>query len=325
VIDVDVSELEHKWSLISDEHLVHGYKSLRLSAGCFSELFLGVDPMGMRCLILVLPKGYTPDFKPVEKEKLSIALNRDPNCLVLMLRDNGYFDLFDDLVISLYRIIKDISDAETYTKVFVESFNKWSAFFDDEIANRLSENDIKGLFGELSVLSDLLENVDANRINDLLESWKGPYDTGHDFELDDKDIEVKTINAGRASISISSKVQLEETHGKGLDLIVLSVERDLLDGISLKDQFRNVKNVAVGKGGDTAILFRAIKQKGLTQGNLHEYDNYRFALRIEEVFDCLREGFPRLTIANVPESITKVKYDLSLAGIDGFKISKREF
>lgn len=318
------SELRQKWLLISKESAVNGYKSLRLPSECISEVFLGVDPKGLRCLILCLPKSHVLEFKAVEKEKLSIGLNPDINYLVLSLRDPEYNDLFDDLTISLYNVIKDISDVEIYADVFVKTFNRWSAFFEDETSDRLSENVVKGLFGELHVLHDYLAETGANTVNNLLDSWKGPYDTGHDFVLDNKDVEVKTKDYSKSDISISSKGQLQESYGKGLELLVLSVEHDLENGFSLKEKFNQVKELVVGMGGDTAILFRAIRQKGLTQKNIHQYDNFRFKIRREEVFDCLKEGFPRLTSKNIDKSITKVKYDLSMTGLERFKVSSRE-
>lgn len=319
------SELRKKWPLISKEKDLNGYKSLRLPSECISEVFLGVGPKGQRCLILFLPKSHEFDFKFVEKEKISIELDRETNYLVLSLRDPVYSDLFDDLVISLYNVIKDISDVDVYAKVFIQTFNKWSAFFEDEGSDRLTENIIKGLFGELQVLKDLVVDTDSSKVNSVLDSWKGPYDTGHDFVLDNKDIEVKTKDLTKPDVSISSETQLEEVYGKGLELLVLSVEQDLVNGFSLKDKFYQVKELVVGMGGDTAILIRAIRQKGLTHNNMHEYDNFRFKLRCEEIYDCLKDGFPRLIKANIDKSITNVKYDLNLKNLEGFQLSSRGF
>ena len=319
------SELAKKWLLISKEIALNGYRSLRLPSECISEVFLGVGPETQRCLILFLPKSHKLDFKAVTKEKISIELDDQTNFLVLSLLDPAYVDLFDDLIISLYNSIKDIPDVDVYVKVFVQTFNKWSAFFEDEDSDRLTENVVKGLFGELQVLKDLLDEAEPSKVDSVLDSWKGPYDTGHDFILDNKNVEVKTKDLSKPYISISSEVQLQEEYEKGLELLVVSVERDLANGLSLKDKFYQVKELAVGMGGDTAILIRAIRQKGLTQKNIHEYDNFRFKLRCEEIYDCLKEGFPRLIKNNIDESLTNLKYDLNLKGLEDFQLSSREF
>ncbi len=43
----------------------------------------------------------------------------------------------------------------------------------------LSQDTIKGLFGELIVLKSFVKEADSSRINDVLHTWKGPYDQGH--------------------------------------------------------------------------------------------------------------------------------------------------
>jgi len=319
------SELDKKWLLISKEKISNGYKSLRLPAECISEVFLGVGPMDQRCLLLFLPRSYKLDFKALKKENISIELDPNANYLVLSLLDPNYVDLFDDLITSLYNVVKDISEVDVYVKVFIQTFNKWTAFFENEDFDRLNKNTVKGLFGELQVLKDLLEKTNSSKVNSVLDSWKGPYDTGHDFVLDDKNIEVKTKDLTKPDVNISSETQLEGVYGKGLELLVLSVEQDFVHGISLKDKFYQVKDLVVGIGGDTAILVRAIRQKGLTQRNMHEYDNFRFKLRSEDIYDCLKDGFPRLIRSKIDKSITSVKYNLNLKGLSGFRLSSREF
>lgn len=319
------SDLEAKWGQISDNEISNGYRSLRLPAECVSEVFLAIDSFGSRCLLLSLPMSYEIDFRPVEKEKLSLEVEQVTNHLILALRDEGFADLFDDLIVFLYNEIKEIYEVDEYVTVFIQAFNKWSAFFDDQESDRLSYDTIKGIFGELQVLKDLIESSASGATNELLEAWKGPYDTGHDFVLNDRNIEVKTKEVSKLQIGISSEIQLEAEHGKGLELLVLSVESDLLNGNSLRDKFIQVKGIVVGKGGDTSILIKAIKQKGLTQKNIHEYDNFRFALRSEDVYDCLEDGFPRLIKANMDKSITRVKYRLILKGLEKFRLSHRDF
>ncbi|MBK9591013.1 MAG: PD-(D/E)XK motif protein [Crocinitomicaceae bacterium] len=41
-------------------------------------------------------------------------------------------------------------------------------------------------------LKILVEQSNSSNINETLNSWKGPYDKGHDFELSVRDIEIKT-------------------------------------------------------------------------------------------------------------------------------------
>ncbi|MBK9591014.1 MAG: hypothetical protein IPO32_05755 [Crocinitomicaceae bacterium] len=108
--------------------MTSGFRSIRISAECVSDLFIGINKDANRCLILAIPLLHETDFKAIIKENLSIEYFRDKNLIVLQLTENSYYDLFDDLVISLYQRIKDISLVSAYTKEFVQTFYKWSNF-----------------------------------------------------------------------------------------------------------------------------------------------------------------------------------------------------
>lgn len=138
------------------------------------------------------------------------------------------------LVISLYFKIKEIKDYKESTTLFIRTINMWSLFFQDEKNHGHSEDVIKGLFGELTLLNDLIRMSNSSNINDTLKTWQGPYDANHDFYFDDKNIEVSTKNNSKSDINISSEFQLEEELGKSLELVVASVESNLLNGLTLE-------------------------------------------------------------------------------------------
>lgn len=120
------SELQKKWEGLSPHKAIKGFRSIRISSECIAELFIGQNNKGNRCLILSLPKEHNVDFQSTFKENLSIELFKDTNYIVLQLTDNTYYDLFDDLILSLYHRIKDKAEVAEYTKEFIQTFYKWS-------------------------------------------------------------------------------------------------------------------------------------------------------------------------------------------------------
>jgi hypothetical protein len=106
------NELKQKWSGLSENQVTSGFRSLRISVDCICELYLGVSSEGKRCLILALPVSKRLDFKGVQKENLSIEYFGEKNLIVLQLTDIDFSDLFDDLVLSLYHGIKNISQVD---------------------------------------------------------------------------------------------------------------------------------------------------------------------------------------------------------------------
>ncbi len=311
--------LEIEWQKLNYEG-VSEYVFNRIDSICIPELNIALNSLSERCLILELPKGFIPDFQSITRQNLTIEYFRDIHYIALRLTDDTYNDLFNDLVISLYQSIKDVSDESQSSFVFIQTFHKWSEFFQDGQSDKLSKDVIKGLFGELLVLKHLVSESCSANVNDILDSWKGPYDQGHDFVLDAKDIEVKTKDINKTSIRISSEQQLDNVIGKGLELLVVSVESNMVNGYSVADLIKEIKALVFNRLGDYQILLKAVRQKGLTTKNIEDYNNYRFVLINHYTYDCVLEGFPKLTKGSLPIGVNQVNYDVQLGCITKFLI-----
>ena len=316
-------KLEDEWETLKQTG-EHEYIFRRIDSVCVPELNVGLNSSLERCLALEMPEDYDAGFQTIERQNLTLLYFRDTNCFVLELTDNTYNDLFNDLVVSLYQKVKNISDASECSTLFIQTFHKWSEFFDDEKFDRLNKDIIKGLFGELFVLKSFVQKSTLVNINDVLNSWTGPYDQGHDFVFDDKDIEVKTKDATKISIRISSEQQLDNIIGKSLELLVLSVDSDLVEGRAISDLVDDIRVLINNRLGDTSILLKAIKQKSLTLKNIHDYDNFRFMPVKKALYDCLIDGFPKLIKDNLPKQISNVKYDINLSVLDDYLLESEE-
>ena len=319
------TELVRKWSELSENKNTSGYKSLRISAECICDLFIGVNKDGRRCLILSLPPRFTLDFNEIQKQNLTIKYFRDTNFIVLQLNDPRFHDLFDDLVLSMYHGIRNIQDAREYSKYFIQAFHRWSEFFEDKISDLLSEDAIKGMIGELLILKSLIEEADRSEINTILNAWKGPYGKGNDFELETKHLEVKTKTLTAVDVRIASEFQLETPAGKGLDLIVITLISDFNTGTTIENILVEIRELIQARLGDMTILIRAINQKGLTFGNLTQYNIYRFKPVKRITYDCNAVGFPKLCRSEIPVEVNAVNFDLRVSLLGSFIISQNDF
>lgn len=312
--------LEEIWSsIILDNHTAYDYK--RIDSVCIPELCLGLNSDGFRCLILELPNAYAIDFSPVIRKNVALTLH-DSSVIVLELKTSSFNELFNDLVVSLYQNINDISILEDYTSIFIKTFHKWSEFFIERDFDSLSEDAVKGMFGELIVLRRFIYSCSSLDTNSFLASWKGPYDKGKDFEMDDKDIEVKTKNLNKFSVQISSEHQLDPIPGKGLELCVVSIQPSQEKGVALSDLITEIQDLVIRKMGDLSIFRKALWQKGLTAENSSDYDYYRFLPKSLTSYDAVKDGFPLLKSSSLDPALTKVKYELNLALIDSFLIEE---
>ena len=318
-------ELKQKWSGLSENPVTSGFRSLRISADCICELYLGVSKDGKRCLLLALPDNKHLDFKGVQKENLSIEYFREKNLIVLQLTDSDFNDLFDDLILSLYHGIKSISHVDEYSNHFIQAFYRWSEFFEDKKSDLLSEEAIKGIMGELLVLKLLITAPDRPEINSLLKAWTGLYDKGNDFELDGKNLEVKSKSPSGIDVKISSEFQLEVSLGKGLELFVVSLESDFNVGIHIRDLIFEIKKLVQEFSGDNTILWKALSQKNITSKNVGQYDRYRFKPVNWVSYNCAAENFPKLSRSNIPEEISGLKYTMRTTLLTSFIIDQRDF
>ncbi len=318
-------ELKQKWLGLSDNLVAHGFRSLRISADCICELYLGVNKEGKRCLILSLPSSKHLDFKEIQKENLSIEYFREKNLIVLQLTDSAFNDLFDDLILSLYHGIKGISQFDEYSNQFIQAFYRWSEFFADKKSDLLSEEAIKGIIGELLVLKLLITDPSGHEINFLLKAWTGLYDKSNDFELENKNLEIKTKSPSGIDVRISSEFQLEVSPGKGLELFVVSLLSDFTDGIHIGDLILEIKKLVQESFGDNTILWKALSQKNITAKNVIQYDKYRFKPVNCISYNCADENFPKLSRSNIPEETSGLKYTLRTNLLTSFIIEQRDF
>jgi hypothetical protein len=322
---IDTKYIEQIW-----KNLVYSgsseFEFTRVDNGvAIPEVNIGFNSKHNRCLLLELPKVHKVDFQTSNKQNLTLSFFSDTGYIVLELTDNSYTDLFNDLIISIYQRIYQISDVDEYSKIFIHMFYKWSEFFDDKKSEKLSIDIIKGLYGELFVLKSLLKETNSSHVNDVLDSWKGPYDEGYDFVLDQKNIEVKTKELSKISVQISSEYQLEAENNKKLELLVLSVETNPVKGQSLRLLLSDIKEIIIDKLGDFSIVLTALSQKNISAQNIFQYDNYRF-LPIEQIiYNCDDSNFPKLTKSNIPIAIVNLKYTLHLNYLTEFILSIEKF
>jgi len=317
------NDLKSAWELIEALPRQGDYDQVRISADCHADIFLGISPDGLRCLILVLPDDFSFDFHPVEREKLSLTKLTSNNYVVLTLLNSDFQDLFDDLIVSMYNFIRDVKGPADYSGIFTKTFHKWSKFFDHAEGEHLPKNVIQGLFGEIVYLRRLLKENSAAKVNTVLEAWQGPYDKGHDFVLDDRHVEVKTRVVVNSSVRIASEDQLDQPEGKGLELAVIAVDPDDPSGLTLRELVREIVDSVAAMLGDISIFYLTLSQKNLHPGNLADYDDFTFRPREIARYDCLNPPtFPRIIRSALPEAVFGVGYSLNTAKLDEHLITR---
>lgn len=316
---MDIIILEKQWQKI-DKNSEH--KAIRLSHECKCDLYLGFDNNLKRRLILSLLNEPKLNINDDIKEYICIQYYDLSNHLIITLIEDRFSDVFNSFIISVFFKVKSISSAVQVSNEITNTYYEWSEFFTEKGSNQLRLNDLLGIIGELFILNREIINAKAISVNDVLKSWTGPYDKGHDFVFDLFDLEIKTIEASKTEISISSQYQLDCLTGKKLELKVLKTEINGKEGNSLSEFIEIIRNSIIAKLGDLSIFLKALQKHGISMQNMKDYDNYKFKINEEITFDCTPEDFPKLTRSNIPKEISSISYNLKIDLLHKFLIDK---
>lgn len=315
-------ELKHKWEIIENLPRQGDYDLIRISPECHCDMSLAITPDAHRCLVLALPPSFSFEFNPIEREKLSLTKIKKNNYVVVTLLNDDSRNIFDDLIVSMHNAIKGITLLDECANIFIQTFHKWVKLFEKSTDGKLPDSVILGMFGELITMKKLLSESPATEVNVILGSWRGPFDQGHDYFFDDKNIEVKTRGPKNTSVHIANEYQLEQLEAKGLILSVVVAERDTNNGITIRALTREIINIIEGFLGDTAILYTAMRQKNLGPHNLLDYDHIILHPLEITFYDCLSENFPRLIRSELPTALFRVEYSLNTADLSNFIIQQ---
>jgi hypothetical protein len=122
--------LETKW-ILAPIPPAGSYSSILIDASCMPDLNIGLSSFGNRCLILTLPLDFRVDFLGQKLENITTIYrkNQSENSIIIELTNNLLHSYFNDLIISLFFKIKDITNLTDSTSVFVITITEWWCFF----------------------------------------------------------------------------------------------------------------------------------------------------------------------------------------------------
>lgn len=108
--------------------------------------------------------------------------------------------------------------------------------------SKLSDEQQRGLFGELLVLEHLMSSIGAQT---ALEAWHGPAAEEHDFFLSNQHLEVKTTTSESRRHVIGSMTQLTDTPNVPLWLVSIQLTGGVVgDGRTLPELVSDVRRYA---------------------------------------------------------------------------------
>jgi hypothetical protein len=309
------NEIERRWTQLGETPDASEMKVLDLPQSVAGvPVYLGVAADGARMLV-PFEKDKHRSFRPETRSRGVHLLVRqleqqDGNrwFLDVVCTRNELRWLFSSFVADILLRLRRHPDTDP-PAIVRTCFTAWRALFAGA-ERRLSVKQLAGLFGELDVLSRLLD-----RSATAIELWKGPLRDPHDFVSPGLDVEVKTTLSNEDDIvHIHGLEQLSAPAEGRLHLAHLRVEVPSVDGESVPDLVDRLREV--DSSGKLAALLEA---GGYHEEHRSTYADLGFKVVDERWFEVGAE-FPRLSAesfpdGHVPNGLSDFRYTLDLSTV----------
>jgi len=293
-------------SHVLEQALIHGEVGLsaviRVKDG-MQGILIRV-PMRWKCLGWQVHRFAGVHFEPPLQD------NND-RLLAVMLADTDAEGIFANFAADLATAISSPCPLEEKMIGLMDRIGLWRRFFQNHNQG-LSEEEVRGLIGELEILGRLLLLHGADL---AMDSWRGPQGELHDFHLPDFRVEVKSwINESLPRIFISNPSQIVIDGTWPIWVAAVQLSKDHALGSNLPDR---VKALADNMNSSQRVVFDAHLSDAGYLSCLSEMYTHRYSVR-ETVFYLIEEGFPFIDPTKVPSGITCLKYALELGALAPF-------
>ncbi|MCY3725682.1 MAG: PD-(D/E)XK motif protein [Rhodobacteraceae bacterium] len=243
--------------------------------------------------------------------------------LTIKLEEQQNRDVFLKLCLDLIERVNRCEENDDVFYAICTRLKKWQSLLSGKKKNLLNAKEIQGLYAELRFLYErLIKNKPFSFQNqyNLVNSWEGPQGGQHDFVINDFAIEIKSISGNqRSKVRIHSEDQLY-THLNELFLRIyfLSVSNNEDIGESLNEIVERINKIF--QDNETRDLFDT-KLTLARYIDLPDYDYPKFT-QIDKRTYLVNDEFPRITPDKIPEAVESVSYDLTLPGIEQFRVDE---
>ena len=312
------------WAKIEAPAASNQISAFRIPGGGSAEwgLYWGIDA-GRHCLlILQLSSRESRSHRLPKLRGLSVeALTTEGGLerIVIRLTDGEQRDLFHRFCVDIVDATCAARTAKEAVERFLSRTWRWYRLLRSGQSGRLSDEEQKGLIGELRVIEHyLLQMIEAR---EAVEGWAGPLGAPKDFQFGLVGIEAKARSPQRPEVRISSIHQLDLGNTARLFLSVTEVAAALEDesaAVTITDMATRVRNAIVAMDTHATIAF----EERLSAAGFdwqHDYADKRWIIGDEALYE-VNDAFPRITPSMVSPAVGDIRYSINLAACESFRI-----
>jgi len=285
-------------------------------------LYWGLDSHG-HCLLILqhrsehppsrrlpLLRGLRVEAQPTEEQS--------GERLIIRLTDGEQREVFRRFCLDVVDATRPARTEEEAAERFLARTWRWHRLLRGGGDARLSEEEQKGLIGELCVLEHRLIPALAPAVAVL--AWVGPNRAPKDFLIGRIGIESKAHSPHVPCVRISSAEQLDAAGTARLFLHVVEVAGapGHSASVTVTDVASRVRNVIASSDLSAAILFEErLHAAGLDWSD--DYSDNPLLIGDASLYE-VREGFPRIVPPMLQPGVEDLKYSVALPRCESFRV-----
>lgn len=291
---------------------------IRLNSGVICKIATNKITDNKLFILRVFENVEEKKFIKKEFQGVSIELLVYPEFkeITFILLDNELDEVFALFIENIYESINDLETESMVINQIIDSIAKWKKLFDKIKSTLLTEEQQKGLIGELMFINESLEHGVQNE--SIIENWFGPDYYNKDFIINNKGFEIKTTTQDRPTIKISSEQQLDKQDLGILYLIQYNLEETKSNGFTLPELINKVRveisaNYILKSKFDEKLI-----QIGFNDDDSAKYET-KYKLIKKNIYN-VNDDFPKITKSTLPKGIFNSIYNIETLVLDKFKI-----
>ena len=272
------------------------------------ECHIGYDDKLRRTLLILSRREMKlpPSSKTVE---INQRRRKDGRFnLTLSLLSENETAVFVEMCRDLLAATEDARDESEALKKFWQRYKHWQNLFAAAKNDLLSEEQQRGLIGELLFLRGQI--INGRPLKEAVAGWTGALKEHQDFSYSETWYEIKTVMEQADKVRIQSLEQLSlERIG---ELVIYRLAKTAGEGFTLNSLVNELETL-LRENSSAAQRFEVLLfQTGYVGREEYDEQSYRLAESMNFTVD---ENFPRLTKNNLPPAIIEASYSLNLRGL----------
>ena len=312
-------KIDQIWEeLAKDDSFSQGLLLRRYSGSVLPDVFIALTaPEHSKCIAASISSSVNVNLssfaslKDINLELITEETRPEKVILLIKLLSAQHEDIFSVLCEDLIATISSVTDETQLVKELLNRFEKWNSLFDKAASEGLTQEQQRGLFGELYFIRRYLQNNPSYL--SIINSWVGSEKQIKDFQSGTWSVEVKTSHGNNhQEVLVSSERQLDTTNLENLFLYHLSLEARQQSGERLNEIIDSISEIL---SSDFAALNR-FKNKLLESGyfgrHKHLYDTIGYFIR-QETFYKVDRDFPRIEEKDLRKGVGSVKYSIIIS------------